>query len=65
MTFLTVVTSLPPGQSSIGAEKNGVVHPDGWESPVTYAIGRGDNYFLQVHSRAKRKKFRNFLRTFT
>ena len=29
-----------------------VVHPDGWESPVTYAIGRGDNYFLQVFQRS-------------
>ncbi|KAJ1492979.1 hypothetical protein T484DRAFT_1769419, partial [Baffinella frigidus] len=47
--------------SSIGAEKNGVVHPDGWESPVTYAIGRGDNYFLQMFDERPRQHGELFL----
>jgi WD40 repeat protein len=42
-------------QASIGGEKDGVLHPDGWESPITWAIGRQDNYFLQVHDERPRQ----------
>jgi len=35
-------------QHTIGGEKEGVFHPDGWESGVTYAVGRLDCYYLQI-----------------
>jgi WD40 repeat protein len=33
---------------TIGGEKEGVFHPDGWESGITYAVGRDDNHYLQL-----------------
>jgi hypothetical protein len=35
-------------QHTIGADKDGVFHPDGWESGVTYAVGRAEKYYLQM-----------------
>ena len=33
---------------TIGCEKNGALHADGWESNVTYGCGRNNNYVLQL-----------------